>query len=377
MFLFGPVVAIIGALLAAYTVYDLTRHWTSFWDDDIRPQDRQRAYRSVFLVLVPLAVLLHEVGHAGAVWQLGGRVVEFNWSFLSGYVVPDRRFDALGEWWVSFSGNLVSILLAPLALLVLFAPVGLMTKFLAVTFARLEWYYSLIGYPLLSLGGVQGDWVAIYGIPPWPLKVVIAVIHVGLIAAAVWLDRQPAVRRWEVQLDQRVREQVTHYEAEIRERPDEARPRLELAELYLNRGEVQLAQQTVQDALAVEPDHPGALTAAGMLAQQVENYSQAADYYERALSRLHSANYVAEVASRLGQVYTKMDRPDKAIVAYTQAIDHGAGAAETFYWRGRAYLRQHNQAAARADFQRAVTLDPEGEAGQQAAVELKDLMREE
>ena len=370
MFLFGPLVLLIGLALGAYTAYDLARHWRSFWDDDIRPEDQARAARVAFLLIIPLGVLLHEFGHALAVWQLGGQVRQFNWSYLSGYVVPDRRFDPLGEWWVFFSGNLVSILLPILALGVLLLPVGRMPKYLAVTFARLEWYYSLIGYPLLSLGGAQGDWVAIYGIPPQPLKIVIGVVHVGLILLAVWLERRPAVRRWEALLSAEARTEVAAREAAIQQRPGDPQPVLALADFYARQGDLVLAQASVRQALALDPDRPQSLVAAGALAMETERYAQAADYYQQALTRLGGGPGAAVVAAWLGQAYQKLDRTDQAIAAYTQALDGGHATPDVFYGRARAYVRRRDLPAAREDFRRAAQLDPEGQIGRQAAKEL-------
>ena len=370
MFLFGPVVLLIGLALGAYTAYDLARHWRSFWDDDIRPEDRVRAARVAFLLIIPLGVLLHECGHALAVWGLGGQVREFNWSYLSGYVVPDRQFDALGEWWVFFSGNLVSILLPVVALGVLLLPVGRMARYLAVTFARLEWYYSLIGYPLLSLGGAQGDWVAIYGIPPWSLKVVIGVVHVGLILLAVWLERRPAYRRWDTLLSAAARSEIALREASVRQRPDDPQPLVELADFYARHGDLVLAQEAVGRALVLDPDGPNTLVVAAALAMQTERYAQAADLYQRALIQLGGSPAAARVAAWLGQAYQRLDRTDQAIAAYTQAIDGGLATAEVFYWRARAYVRRRDLPAGREDFRRAAQLDPEGQIGQQAAKEL-------
>ena len=69
MFLFGPVVTIIGLIAAGVTLYDIARHRRVFFDDNITAQDRQRVARLALFVLIPLGVLLHEVGHALAVWQ--------------------------------------------------------------------------------------------------------------------------------------------------------------------------------------------------------------------------------------------------------------------------------------------------------------------
>ncbi|MFN8499737.1 MAG: tetratricopeptide repeat protein [Anaerolineae bacterium] len=370
MFMFGPIVFLLGASLAIYVAYDLYKHWDTFWDDDITPQERMQATRIAIFILVPIGVLLHEVGHALAVWQLGGRVVEFNWSFLSGYVVPEGNFTAAGNWWIYFSGNLVSILLGFAALLVLLFPVRPMVKLLAVSFAEVQLFVSLLGYPLLSLLGVEGDWVGIYGIPPTPLKLVIAALHVGLLVALIMVMRDLRVRRWRLLLGRDAQRRVRALEARIAADPSNLQPRLELASYYRQQGEAGLARQTLAEAVAASPNDPNALLAAGAMAEEGKKPQQAAAYYQQALDRIPPGPQAATVAVRLGQLYTTMERPADAAAAFSRAIEIGPPSAEARYWRGRAYLRLREDVAAQNDFRAAAALDPYGEVGRMAAQEL-------
>ncbi|MFN8471591.1 MAG: tetratricopeptide repeat protein [Anaerolineae bacterium] len=370
MFLFGPLVFLLGAGLAIYVAFDLYKNWDTFWDDDITPQERMSATRVAIFILVPIGVLLHECGHALAVWQLGGRVVEFNWSFLSGYVVPEGNFSPLGDWWIYFSGNLVSIMLGLGALLVLLLPVRSMVKFLAVTFAEVELFMSLIGYPALSLLGVEGDWVGIYGIPPTPIKLVIAVLHVGLLVVLIWAIRDPRVRKWRLLLSRDAERRVGALEARIAAEPSNLQPRLELATYYRQQGEPALARQTLADAVVAFPSDPNALLAAGTMAEESKKPQQAVAYYQQALDQIPPGAQAARVAMRLGQLYTTMDRPSEAVAAFSRAIESGPPSAEARYWRGRAYLRLREDVAAQKDFRAAAALDPYGEVGRLAAQEL-------
>ncbi len=372
MFLFGPLVFLLGAGIAAYVAYDLYKHWDTFWDDDITPDDRSRATPVAMFLLVPLGVLLHEVGHALAVWQLGGRVVEFNWSFLSGYVVPEGNFSTAGTWWIYFSGNLVSILLGFAALLLLLFPVRPMVKYLAVTFAEIQLFFSLLGYPLLSLLGVEGDWVGIYGIPPMPIKIVIAAAHIALLLGLIWAIRNPRLRRWRLLLSHEAQRRVSSLEARIAAYPSDIQPRLDLAQYYLEQGEPALARETVDEAIAAMPGDPDALFAAGALAEQSKKPQQAVAYYQQALEGMGPGQRSANIALRLGRLYTTQDRPADAVTAFTRAVDGGPPSAEARYWRGRAYLRLHDDVAAQNDFRAAAALDPSGEVGRLAAQELAD-----
>lgn len=370
MFIFGPIMILLAGALALYTGVDLARHWASFWDNHITGQDRLRAYRVVFFLIIPLGVLLHEVGHALAVWQLGGRVVEFNWSLLSGYVVPDRAFPPLPSWWIYFSGNLVSILVSFVGLAVAALARRPMIRYLGFTFFTLQWYFSLIGYPLLSLGSQDGDWAAIYGIPPWPLKLLLAAVHVSLLLMTYRILRRPSVRRWELMLSEDNRQVIAGLEGEMRANPADPGPRLALARFYAQRGESALARATLGDALAATPDNAEALILSAALAADQEKYAEAADLYQKALASLPPGPGRARVAALLGEIYLRLDRADEAMRVLTQALGVGVASPEAFYWRGRAYLRLNDEAAARLDFERAAQLDPQGAAGAEAAKEL-------
>lgn len=375
MFIFGPVMILLAGALAAYTVVDLARNWATFWDDNITGQDKMRAYRAVLFLLVPIGVLLHEFGHAVAVWMQGGQVVEFNWSLLSGYVVPDRSFGPLGTWWLYFSGNLVSILLSFVGLAVAAWARRPMVKFLGFTFFSFQWFFALVGYPLLSLGSADGDWVGIYGIPPWPLKIVIAAIHLALIYVGYRIIRSPRVRRWEVSLSQDNRAYIEAREAEMRRDSTDIRPWLDLSRFYAQHGEMGLAKATLNGALALDPHNPDAHMLAGAMAADQEKYPQAVEEYTAALAGLPPGARRGRVAYMLGWAYAHMDRPEDAVKALSQAIGEGYVSADTYFWRGRAYQRLRNDVAAQADFEQAARLDPTG-VGAEAAKELNAMRQE-
>lgn len=370
MFIFGPVMLLIVGVLAVYTLVDLRRHWATFWDDNITGDDKTRAYRAVFFLLIPVGVLLHELGHALAVWGMGGRGVEFNWSLLSGYVVPDRTFGPLGTWWLYFSGNLVSILLALVGLVVAVVARRPMVKFLGFTFFIMEWFFSLVGYPLLSLGSQDGDWVGIYGIPPLPMKGALAAAHIALLVLGYVALRSARVRRWEMMLSTDNRAIIEAREAESRAQPDDPRPRLALAAFYAQRGETALSKAALEDALAVAPDNPDAHTLAGAQAADAERYAEAVGQYAAAIAVLPPGPRRGRVEYMQGWAYVRMDRAADAVTALTRAIEDGFVTAEAYYWRGRAYQRLRETAAAQSDFARAAGIDPGGATGGEAAKEL-------
>ncbi|NJO94033.1 MAG: hypothetical protein HC820_06150 [Hydrococcus sp. RM1_1_31] len=114
------IMSLIGILVCIQTLWQLFQNGSTFWDDRITAKDRELAQRLAIFAFIPLGVLLHEIGHSLATWQVGGIVKTFQWRFFWGYIIPSGNFSPVEYWWISFSGNLVSILLGLLPILFIF-----------------------------------------------------------------------------------------------------------------------------------------------------------------------------------------------------------------------------------------------------------------
>ena len=167
------------------TLWRLWKSWPSFWDDRVSRYDYFLAQRAAVFLLVPLGVLLHEVGHSLATWQVGGEVAEFQWRIFWGYIIPRGSFTEPESWWISLSGNLVSILLGLLAIPAVRLVRKQILKELLYGFALIELTYSLVFYPLFSWLALQGDWLRIYDFSIRPYAQIMLVIH-GLLLAGLW-----------------------------------------------------------------------------------------------------------------------------------------------------------------------------------------------
>ena len=56
------------------------------FDNNLTHQDRALITQAAFFFLLPISVLLHELGHAIAIWSMGGEVVDFGFYFFAGFV---------------------------------------------------------------------------------------------------------------------------------------------------------------------------------------------------------------------------------------------------------------------------------------------------
>jgi hypothetical protein len=120
-------ISVFAVIIAAQTLWQLSQNWTNFWDDCVT-------------------------------WQVGGTVVTFQWRFYWGFIIPSGNFTSAESWWISFSGNLVSIVLGLLPIAFIPNVRKRIVGEMLYSFACAELVYALVGYPILSLGLQGGDW---------------------------------------------------------------------------------------------------------------------------------------------------------------------------------------------------------------------------
>ncbi|MEL7082865.1 MAG: M50 family metallopeptidase [Cyanobacteria bacterium J06597_1] len=147
-----------------------------------------------FFLCIPLAVLVHEFGHALATWQVGGQVLEFQWRGFWGYVVPYGTFSQLEFWWIALAGNLASLLVAIAVLLVGVNIQRHIVGQILTAFGLLEFTFAMVLYPIMSFAipDFTGDWVRIYQFSVAPYAQFVLTLH--LIAIAIFYKIQRPIR---------------------------------------------------------------------------------------------------------------------------------------------------------------------------------------
>lgn len=172
------IISVFYCIVAVGVIRRLIKNRESFWDDDITPQDRRLVTEVSFFILIPVGVLLHELGHALATWQVGGTVVDFEWRIFWGYIIPEGIFTQTQRWWIALSGNLVSVLIGIIPLLIVNHVRKEIIREILLYFAKIELIYSLIFYPAFSFVGFMGDWVRIYDFSVKPYAQVTLAVHI-------------------------------------------------------------------------------------------------------------------------------------------------------------------------------------------------------
>lgn len=183
-------------LAGGYTIYQLARGWREFWTGGLTTRNSQLAGSIAFFLLVPVGVLLHEVGHMVSAWSTGSRVLGLNYFVYWGYVeyIPASG-SALLEWYVSLAGNFVNYVLG-IGALVAAAVLRIrpVVRTVIYQFGLLELLQTLIFYPLLSVDpGFDGDWDSIYSFRAPVASGITLAVHIVSLGVLVYFLRKKQV----------------------------------------------------------------------------------------------------------------------------------------------------------------------------------------
>jgi hypothetical protein len=171
----------------------------AIFDNQLTPYDRSMLGQAAFFLLLPISVALHELGHAVAIWAMGGKVLDFGFYFFSGYVSYNPAgFSDIQQTLIAFAGTFVNLVLIVITVAVVFLkrpPLRAPWNELLLQFVFISGINALIFYPAMDLLlNISGDWSQMYrsGIP-W-LTGLIVIIQVAFIAIGWWGMRNPGIR---------------------------------------------------------------------------------------------------------------------------------------------------------------------------------------
>jgi tetratricopeptide (TPR) repeat protein len=344
------------ALLGIRAIWTAIRNWRTFTDDQLTAIDRRLASELAFFVFIPIGVFLHELGHALATIQVGGQVGGFHYALFYGYVIPVGQFTPLEEWWIALSGNLVSIAYGFLPLIFILVARKAWIRYILLASARIQLAWSLVGYPLLTLAGFEGDWQTIYR-TSYLLSVPLFITQAALVMGLWRLDRSSFVKRWETRLYSGAGDQLRLLDSAINLRPGAVDPILARGNFFAAQAQPELAVADYRAALKLDPQNPRALYNIGQLQLIRRNFAAAEKNFRAALTR---AGADPEVAGRvhygLATCLYHLGKASEAIQEFTDAITRLPDVAEFYFWRGTAYRSMRDDTNARNDFARTAEL---------------------
>ncbi|MGH2810462.1 MAG: hypothetical protein ACRDIA_06220, partial [Actinomycetota bacterium] len=160
-------------------------------------------------------------------------------------IVPQGNFTPEGSWWISLSGNVVSVVIGLALLAAGYFSAGLLpsVRYVLLQAGYVQTWFALIVYPVMGLAGF-GDWVTVYNFRATPaLSAVTAGAHAGLLAVLLKYKREGRLESKLWGLASGRENEVTGLEEAIRREPDAPEPRLALAEYHIGLGSFALAEQ--------------------------------------------------------------------------------------------------------------------------------------
>jgi hypothetical protein len=163
------------------TLLRVVKEWKSLWDDTLTREDAKLASSASFYLLIPPTVLLHELGHAVAVWSVGLEVIDF---WFLGYMgaVFHAPSTELGNFAIALAGNAVTLLIGIACMVVgLTRPGHPVRNILWIDLGRQSLFLVLIFYPVLCLL-FSGDFDTIYAFTKTPIASgITAAFHLALL----------------------------------------------------------------------------------------------------------------------------------------------------------------------------------------------------
>ena len=300
---------------AVYTVVLLARRGRSFWTDALHghPDDRQLAIQVAFFLLTPPAVLMHELAHAATTWALGGEVLEIHYAGFSGWVRPSGFF-SLGEVWaIAVSGTVASVAVALVYLLVgaYARPVPVTARYALVMGGGLQAAFSLAGYPLWSILGRFGDWMAIYDFDATPgLSALTVGAHaLTVVGRAAWWRHSVTPRLADWERGGPAPRIVAGQGAD----PDDP---VRTAFALLQQGDYAGAEALANDCVSDHSHDPRPFFVLGIVRLRAGRYGKAAESFERAIALTDDEGFRQGALVNLMLAYTYDHRAKEALAVY-------------------------------------------------------------
>ncbi len=355
-------ISVLYALAGVSTLVQFIRSWRTFWDEDFTPQEQRLAQSVGFFLIIPIGVLFHEYGHLVATRMVGGRVVEFQWRFFWGYVVPVGHFTPAQDWWIALSGNLISVIFGWVLLAVGYKGRALhrVLRFLLLKTGYFQAMYALVGYPVLSLLGFVGDWIVIYDFRRTPLlSGITAVFHVLLLLGLWrWWNSRPAQ---ELLFDLTTGEGTALAELQraVEEHPQDVDAYVRLMEAYQERMAWTLVEQTAREALKRGMEHPRLYTGLGHSLLAQGKIEQSVSAFQRSLALGLTGDEADDAWVNLALAHVRAGRHKEALHALERIRGPLTSSFLFYYIRGLAHYGIKERERAIADLRVALAQLPD------------------
>jgi tetratricopeptide (TPR) repeat protein len=155
------------------------------------------------------------------------------------------------------------------------------------------------------------------------------------------------------------RDNETLYSAQLRNAPGSAKTHQNMALVYMNHKQFDLARKEFETALQIYPADAHTLATYGVLEASQGNYQEAGRKMEKAFSMVGRENLAYdEIAVNLAALYIQTNHIDGALDLLNREIAESPEYAPAWANRAVIHYKRGDTAAARADLETALRLDP-------------------
>ena len=151
----------------------------------------------------------------------------------------------------------------------------------------------------------------------------------------------------------------TLYSAQLANAPNSAKTHQNMAVVYMNHKQFDLARKEFDTALQIYPAEPHTLATYGVLEASQGNFQEAGRKMEKAFSMVGRQNPAYdEIAVNLSALYIQTNHMDGALNLLNREIAESPGYGPAWANRAILHYKRGETAAARSDIEAAVRLDP-------------------
>jgi len=152
---------------------------------------------------------------------------------------------------------------------------------------------------------------------------------------------------------------LTLFSAAVRAAPSSAKMHYALGLAYVKAGQFDLASKELERALQINRAYAEAMAAYGLLEAKLGNYQAAGRLMENAFYMIQRNNRAYdEIAVNLATLYMETEHIDGALELLNREIAEKPGYAQAWAIRAMVHYKRGETAAARADAEAALRLDP-------------------
>jgi protein O-mannosyl-transferase len=155
------------------------------------------------------------------------------------------------------------------------------------------------------------------------------------------------------------KDNLSLFSAAVRAVPNSAKMHSFLATEYMDRNQYEMSRNEFQIALQINPEFPDALSSYGLLEMRQGNYQKAGGMMEKALFMSDRSNpNFDSMRVNFAAVLSRTNHVDGALDLMNREIAESPGYVHAWSTRALVHMKRGEFAAARADVETALQLDP-------------------